>query len=163
MASLKEAEEAADEGARSCCGAFCRPIWVCFGCFGFRFDGGGNYFYNVFRSFVFFFQTFLWLSFIMVLQAAITHTFDYLLSGRGRVVAYWVTTLVVVILAMVFTHIYMRLNTPYANQLHHLQSGLEKVIHSVIGNQLIAKVTEPAGNKRKKRNGTSRRDRNGIV
>jgi len=156
MASLNVVVVDPDDGVETCCTAFCRPICACLGCFGFRFDGKNNYFYNVFRSFVFLFQTFLWISFLIILQAAITQTVDYLVSGRDRVIAYWVTCLVVAGLAMVFTHIYMRINTPDSNQMHYIQSGLEKVIHNVIGNHLTAGVSEPSGTTRSKRKKSGR-------
>lgn len=145
MASLARTESS-DEGPNG----VCRSLLTCLSCFGVRFDDNSNYFYNIFRSFIFISQTILWVGFVLVFQGAIESTFQYLASGSERVIAYWVSCLVVVVVALVFTHIYMRLNTPEANRDHFLQANGERVLQTMIGRQ-VPLQTSPRKSKKKQR------------
>lgn len=140
-----------DDAVNGCWNGFCRPLITCLSCFGFRFDSNNNYFYNIFRSFVFITQTILWVGFLLVLQGAIDATFQYLASGKLRVMIYWLSCLVIIVLAMVFTHIYMRLNTPEANFNHYRQVAGEHLLQSILGRSVPMHTATPTSSTKKKK------------
>jgi hypothetical protein len=97
----------------------------CCGCGGFRFDSNRNHCYTHVRTFVFFLYTIFWIAFVVVLQASITSTFDYLLSGGSRVIAEWVVLAAVFVMAVFFTYIYLRFESPLAEYIHARQRNAE--------------------------------------
>jgi Na+/H+ antiporter NhaB len=93
---------------------------------------------------VFFLYTIFWIAFVVILQASITSTFDYLLSGGSRVIAEWVTLAAVFVVAVFFTYIYLRFDSPLAEYVEekkrktisqiveHAQSTKEEVAQFVV-------------------------------
>jgi hypothetical protein len=107
----------------------CHPLSVCCGCGEKRFDAANNHCYNSIRSLVFGIHTVLWISFVILLQAGISATFDYLLDGKLRVIALWVGLVAVLIIAVLFTHLYTTVfDTTQSRQVHSRQHRAESLI-----------------------------------
>jgi hypothetical protein len=113
--------------------ACCSTLASCFGCGGFRFDAVNNHCYNNLRTIIFFLYTTLWIVFIIVLQASITSTFDYLLSDGTKVAVQWLTLLIVTTVAVFFTYVYTNMDTPEENGKHPVQAIMEHHIKSATG------------------------------